>query len=241
MAAVSAGRQPRGIMFIGHFALGLAAKRAAPTISLGMLFLAAQLADLVWPHLVILGIERLEVDPGNTAFTPLNFVFYPYSHSLVAMTGWAVVAGALYALVRRATAGRALVVLLVVVSHWVLDVVAHRPDMPLTIGGNTRLGLGLWDSVPGTLVVEALMLVAGVVLYLDATRARDRVGSVGFWSLIGALVVITLANLAGPPPPSAMAVAWTAHAMWLLVAWGFWVDRHRAAASDAPAGHRGRL
>ena len=214
-------------MFIGHFAVGFAAKRVAPTVSLGMFFLAAQLADLVWPHLVLLGLERLEIDPGNTAFTPLDFVFYPYSHSLLAMTGWGLAAAALYRLVRHGGIRPALVILLVVISHWVLDVISHRPDMPLTIGSETKVGLGLWNSVWGTVVVEAALLVLGLGLYLGTTRARDRAGSIGLWSLVGLLVVINAANMTNPPPPSPSAVAWTAHAMWLLVLWGFWIDRHR--------------
>jgi hypothetical protein len=216
-------------MFIGHFAVAFAAKRAAPAVSLGMLFLAAQLADLIWPHLVVVGIERLEVDPGNTAFTPLNFVSYPYSHSLVAMSAWATAAAAIYMWARQAGLWRGLVLAIVAVSHWGLDAISHRPDLPVTIGGDTRVGLGLWNSIPATLIVEGLMLAGGVALYLRATRARDRAGAVGLWSLVGLLVLITIANVAGPPPPSPEAVAWTAHAMWLLVIWGFWVDRHRTA------------
>jgi hypothetical protein len=214
-------------MFIGHFAVGFAAKRVAPAVSLGMLFLAAQLADLVWPHLVLLGVEHLEIDPGNTAVTPLRFVFYPYSHSLVAMTGWGVAAAVLYALVRPVGLRGGVAILLVVVSHWVLDVVSHRPDMPMTVGGDPRFGFGLWNSVWGTVVVEALLLAAGLAVYVRVTRARDRTGSRALWALVGVLVLINVANLAGPPPPSAAAVAWTARAMWLLVLWGFWVDRHR--------------
>ena len=121
-------------MFIGHFAVGLAAKRAAPAVSLGVLFMACQLADLIWPSFVLTGLEQVEVEPGNTAFTPLRFVFYPYSHSLVALLGWGALAGVLYSVVRRASGRDALVVALVVLSHWALDALTHRPDMPLTIG-----------------------------------------------------------------------------------------------------------
>lgn len=222
-------------MFIGHFAVGFAAKRAAPTVSLGMFFLAAQLADLVWPNLLLLGIERVEIDPGNTAFTPLNFVSYPYSHSLVAMIGWGLAAALAYGLWRRASTRAAAIIFLVVLSHWVLDVVTHRPDMPLTVSGSLRVGLGLWNSVPATVVVEALMLVVGLTVYVRATRAPDRAGSLGLWSLVGFLVLINIANLLGPPPPSPAAVAWTVQAMWLIVLWGFWVDRRRQARGGRAA------
>ncbi len=121
-------------MFIGHFALGFAAKKAAPAVSLGTLFLAAQFIDLLWPTLLLLGIERVEIDPGNTVVTPLNFVHYPVSHSLVAVALWACVLAALYMLIRRSVRG-ALVIGLLVVSHWILDLVTHRPDLPILPGG----------------------------------------------------------------------------------------------------------
>jgi hypothetical protein len=214
-------------MFIGHFAVGFGAKRAVPAVSLGSLFLACQLADLIWPNLVLLGIERVEIDPGNTAVTPLDFASYPYSHSLVALVGWGLAFAVLYRLVRRGTWSAALTLAAVVLSHWVLDVVSHRPDMPITLHGPGRLGLGLWNSVPATLAVEVVLLAAGVALYHRATAPRDRTGSVALWSLVGFLLVVNLANLFGPPPPSATAVAWAAQAVWLLVAWGYWIDRHR--------------
>jgi hypothetical protein len=216
-------------MFIGHFAVGFAAKRAAPSVSLGVLFLAAQLADLVWPNLVLLGIERVEIDPGNTAFTPLNFAFYPYSHSLTALIAWGAAAAVIYRLWRRGSIGGAVAVGLLVISHWVLDAISHRPDMPLTFSNATRVGLGLWYSVEATVVVEVLLLAVGLWLYLQATRPRDRIGSIGLWSLVAFLVLINIANIVGPPPPSARAVAWTVQAVWLLVIWAFWVDRHREA------------
>jgi hypothetical protein len=218
-------------MFIGHFAVGFAAKRFAPALSLGTLFLAAQLADLVWPNLVLAGVERVEIEPGATAVTPLDFVHYPYSHSLVALLGWGALLAAGHWLLRRGGLTGALTLVSLVVSHWVLDVVTHRPDMPLAFGEGEKLGLGLWSSVAGTLVVETLLFAAGVVIYSRATRARDRIGSVALWLLVGFLLAISAANLASPPPPSAGAVAWVAQSMWLLVAWGYWIDRHREVVS----------
>jgi hypothetical protein len=216
-------------MFIGHFAVGLGAKRVAPALSLGALFLAVQLADLLWPTFVLLGVERFAIVPGITAVTPLDFIRYPYSHSLVALLGWGALLGLVYAIGRRAGLVASLTLAVLVVSHWVLDVLTHRPDMPITLHGARRLGLGLWDSLPGTLVVELLLFAAGVAVYLRATRARDRVGRLAFWALVAFLVIVYLANLFGPPPPSVAAVAWSAEAIWLLVAWGYWIDRHREA------------
>ena len=214
-------------MFIGHFALGFGAKRAAPAVSLGTLFLACQLADLLWPTFVLLGLEVVAVKPGDTAFTPLDFVSYPYSHSLVALLLWGAVFGAGYVLIRRSRIAAGLVIGVLVVSHWVLDVLTHRPDMPVMLGGAARLGLGLWNSVPATLTVELLLFAVGVGIYARSTQARDRQGAFGFWGLVAFLLIVYFVNLFSPPPPSATAVAWGAQALWLLVIWGYWVDRHR--------------
>lgn len=215
-------------MFIGHFAVAFAAKRTAPTVSLGTLFLACQLADLMWPNLVLAGVERFAIDPGNTAVTPLDFQSYPYSHSLVALAGWAMLAAVIYKLVRRSPPVAALgAIAVLVLSHWVLDVVSHGPDMPITIGGTAKIGLGLWNSRPATILVELAMLLAGVVLYIRATRPIDRIGMFALHGLILFLLVVNVANMFGPPPPSVAAVAWSAQAVWLIVAWGYWIDRHR--------------
>ncbi len=213
-------------MFIGHYGVGFGAKRWAPAVSLGVLFVACQLADLLWPTLVLTGVERVEIDPGNTAVTPLRFVSYPYSHSLEALVIWGLLVAALYWMVRRSTVA-AVTIAVAVVSHWVLDWITHRPDVPLTVTGSTRVGLGLWNSIPATIIVESVIFAAGVFLYVRTTRARDRIGSIGCWTLVGFLAVVYVANLAGPPPPSAFAVAWTAEALWLVALWAYWVDSHR--------------
>lgn len=132
-------------MFIGHFGAALGAKRFAPTVSLGALFLARQLADLIWPNLVLLGVEIVKIDPGNTAITPLAFVTYPWSHSLVALAVWGAIFAVLYAMLARANRKTVLVIIALVLSHWVLDVLSHRADMPITIADSTRIGLGLWN------------------------------------------------------------------------------------------------
>lgn len=213
-------------MFIGHFALGLAAKRVTPRISLAMLFLAAQFADVLWPLLVALGFEQVRIDPGNTAFTPLDFVSYPYSHSLALLAIWAMVVGGGY----RAIAGgrgTALTLGLLVVSHWVLDYLTHRPDLPVYPGG-PKLGLGLWNSIAATLAVEIAMFAYGVFLYVRATRARDGIGRWGVVALTAVLLLLYLANLMSGAPPSVTAI-WTASIAGaiILIAWAWWVDHHR--------------
>ena len=214
-------------MFIGHFGLAFGAKKAAPAASLGTLFAACQFADLVWPTLVLLGYERVEVRAGITKFTPLDFVSYPYSHSLLALCVWAVAFGAIYYAIRRTRLAAAVTVALLVVSHWVLDYVTHRPDLPLTPTDPGRYGLGLWNSIPGTLTIELTIFLAGLLLYVRETTALDRAGSAGVWGLAIFMLVVYVASAFGPPPPNASAVAWSAEAMWLLVVWGYWVDRHR--------------
>lgn len=214
-------------MFLGHFGAGFGGKAAAPRVSLGTLLLAAQFLDLLWPTLLLLGLEHVRIVPGITVVTPLDFNDYPISHGLLAVVGWAILVGGIYWLVRRNRTG-ALVVGLLVVSHWVLDLLVHRPDLPLAGNSSPHLGLGLWNSVAATLLLEGAVFGAGMWLYLRTTRAKDRVGAIGFWALVALLVLIYAANL-GPPPPSTGAIAWVGQAQWLLVAMGWWVDRHREA------------
>ncbi len=214
-------------MFIGHIALGLAAKRATPQVSLAVLLAACQLADLLWPIFLLLGLETVRIDPGNTAFTPLDFVSYPYSHSLVALALWGVVAGFLYRALTSTERRTVVVIGVLVISHWVLDFVTHRPDMPLYPGG-PRLGLGLWNSVPATVAVELVMFAAGLWIYLRATRPRDAIGRWAFTGFALFLIVAYVANIVGGAPPSVSFIARTAIAgALLLIAWSWWADRHR--------------
>jgi len=214
-------------MFVGHLAVALGAKRAAPRVPLAALVGASFGIDLLWPLLLFAGVEVVRVDPGNTAFTPLAFDSYPWSHSLAMVLVWAVIGGVLVAS-RVKTSGTALVVGLVIVSHWVLDVITHRPDLPLWPGG-PLVGLGLWRSVPATLVVEGAMLAAGIELYRRAFPPRSKVGQSAFWSLIVFTTAIWVSGPWSPPPPSATAVAAVALALWLLPPWAAAIDRHRGS------------
>jgi LexA-binding, inner membrane-associated putative hydrolase len=212
-------------MFIGHHAAGFAAKRLAPQVSLGTLFAAAMFIDLLWPILLLLGLEHVRIDPGNTAFTPLDFYDYPISHSLLSVLGWSLAAALLYRVVKKTWRGAA-VVGAAVLSHWVLDFVTHRPDLPLWPGG-PKVGLGLWNSVPATVAVESLLFIATLALYLRFTTARDRTGTIALWALVVFVALIYIANVFSPPPPSADAIPWVGLATWLFVPWGAWIDRHR--------------
>jgi hypothetical protein len=184
-------------MFLGHFAVALAAKKAAPKLSLGTLILSAQFIDLLWPIFLLLGIEHVRIDPGNTAFTPLDFFDYPLSHSLLTVVAWAAVVGGTYYLVQRKSRG-ALVLYGAVVSHWFLDALTHRADLPLSPGSQFLIGFGLWNSVAWTLAIELAMFGGAVVLYTRVTRPSDRIGRISFGALVLFLVAAYAGNVLGP-------------------------------------------
>ena len=222
-------------MFIGHYAVALAAKRIEPRVSLGTSVLAAQLADLAFPAFLVLGLEHVRIDPGATRVTPLDFYDYPFSHSLAALVVWGVLVGAVVYLARRSWRAAALIAG-IVVSHWFLDLLMHRPDLPLAPGGSARLGLGLWYSLPATLVVEATCFVAGGWIYLRSTTPLDRTGRNALIALLIFLPTVWLAAVLGPPPPSEGALIATMFAVWLTVAWAYWIDRHRSMRADQGGG-----
>lgn len=221
-------------MFLGHFAVAMAAKKAAPSVSLGTWCLAAQLLDVLWPAFLLAGWERVAVDPGNTRVTPLDFLHYPWSHSLAMASLWAAVfAGGHFLFRRRGKA--ALLLGLAVLSHWLLDWLTHRPDLPLHPGGE-KAGLGLWNSLPWTLAVELGLFGLGVYLYESSTRAVDRVGSRGFGLFALVLIITYVGNVFGPPPPDDTGViAGAGFAFWILFAWAFWFDRHRVLRTPGTA------
>ncbi len=215
-------------MFIGHFGVGFAAKKLTSKPSLGTLFIAAQFIDLLWPLLLMLGVERVAIQPGITAVTPLAFQYYPYSHSLFATLFWGVMVGGAYFLLRKDRRG-AIWLGVLVLSHWLLDFLTHRPDLPLAPGA-AKVGLGLWNSLPATLIVEGLIFAVGVYLYQRSTRPKNKTGSIALWSLVGFLVIVYLGNIFGPPPESVEMLPIVGMSQWLLVAWGYWVDRNREPA-----------
>ena len=219
-------------MFIGHFGVALAAKKAAPNTSLGTLILAAQFLDFLWPIFVLLGVEHVRIVTGSTVVSPLDFTDYPISHSLLMAALWAVLFGGIYYAFRR-NVRSALIVAVAVLSHWVLDLIVHRPDLQLRPGGETRVGLGLWDSLPATIAVELGFFGAGLWIYVSCTRPRDNAGRYGFWALIAFLVLGWASSLFAGAPPSVVALAWGGIAMLLTVSWGGWADRHRAVIGSS--------
>jgi membrane-bound metal-dependent hydrolase YbcI (DUF457 family) len=213
-------------MFIGHFAVGFAAKKYAPKPSLGTYFIAATFLDILWPLFLMLGIETVTIEPGITKMTPLNFTSYPYSHSLLMTVVWATLFAIAYKYIRRDTKG-ALWLWIAVASHWVLDAITHRPDLPLFPGSNVFVGFGLWNSILGTAVVEGVMFVFAVFLYDGATRAKDKIGNIAFWAFAGFMMMLYVINMSGAPPPSVDALKWAALGVSVFLLWGYWIDMHR--------------
>ena len=218
-------------MFLGHFGVGFGAKKLQPSISLGTLFLATQLADLVWPTLLLLGIERVRIVPHFTATNAFDFVYYPFTHSLVGELVAGLLLGLVYWLVRHN--GRAAVLVgLLVPSHWLLDVVVHIPDLPLYPGASPLLGMGLWNHWALTQVLEFALLGAGLWLYTRRTTPCDKVGRYGLLGLVAFLVLIHVGSLVSPPPASVGALGWSGQLFWLTILLAYWVDRHRVASGE---------
>lgn len=219
-------------MFIGHFGAGLAAGAyAADTArtsrpSLGTLIMAAQWIDLIWPLLLLLGLERVAIDPGNTVLTPLDFQHYPWSHSMLAVLGWSILLGGIHYARKKSLPDAALIGGLVF-SHWLLDLLVHRPDLPLIPGTDLLVGFGLWNHPAIAITLEALIFVAAVIYYARRTRATGKAGHWSLWSLVAFLALIHVSNLVSPPPPDTHAIGYVGLAQWLFVAWGYWISRTR--------------
>ena len=218
-------------MFVGHFAVALAAKRAEPKLPLAVLFAAVQFLDILWPLLVLLGVEHSRIVPGITAASPLDLYDIPYSHSLVMSLLWSLLFAAPWWLRRQART--ALLVGGCVFSHFVLDWITHRPDLPLWPGNPAKLGLGLWNSLGAAIAVESALFALGIWRYLGGTRATTRLGSTGFWALVLVLLAGWLSGVFAPPPPSIQAVTVSALiAIPVFLAWAWAIDRGRVPLTD---------
>lgn len=215
-------------MFIGHFGAGLAAKGIDPKPSLGTMFLAAQFLDLLWPVFLLLGIEKVKIIPGISAVNPLDFTYYPWSHSLLIVLFWSLFFGIIYFLVKK-NIKSSVVLGLLVLSHWVLDLLVHIPDLPLWPGSVLKVGFGLWNSVVLSVSLEIIIFTVGVYLYLNSTRSKNRKGTFGFLGLVAFLIIIFIMNFFSPPPPSAEAIGYAGLLQWLFIPWAYWIDRNRTA------------
>jgi hypothetical protein len=218
-------------MFVGHLAVALGAKSIDRQTPLSLLIGASFGIDLLWPVFLLAGIETVEIDLGNTAFTPLNFVSYPWSHSLLTVLGWSLLLGFI---VKRVGFSKRSSVLVggLVTSHWVLDWFTHRPDLPLWPGGELT-GLGLWNSIPGTYVVEGAMLVIGTYLFLQTAKPNGWKGWLAISSLLVLVVAIWGSQPFSPPPPGSEAIAIVGLTMFFLPLWGMWIERQSIQLSHA--------
>ncbi len=219
-------------MFVGHHAVGLAGRARTPRISLGTWLMSVQFLDLLWPIFLLLGWEHVRILPGLMKVSPLDLYDYPITHSLVGALGWSVLFALGYLALGRAELPlrrRGAVLLGAgVFSHWILDFLVHRPDMPILPDG-PYVGLGLWNFPWIVLPLETGLYAIGIFLYVRATRPRDAIGRWGLWSLLALLFLLWIASLLGPPPPNERVLAWSALSAWIIVPWGWWADRHRTS------------
>lgn len=202
------------------------AKRAAPRVSLAVLFAAVSFLDILWPLFIVLGIEHAKIVPGITAASPLDLYDYPWSHSLLMSLVWSFAFAAPLFVSKRMRDG--LVVAGCVFSHFVLDLVTHRPDMLLAPGTTEKYGFGLWNALVPAVLVEAALFAAGIAVYVKSTRAVGKMGSIGLWAFIFVLTASWLSGVFGPPPPGIEIVAWSALVFIpITLAWSRAIDRSR--------------
>ena len=215
-------------MFIGHHGVAFAAKAVAPRANLGALFLATMWLDIMWPMFLLAGVEEVKVTPGITAVTPFDFVYYPYSHSLLFAILWGLLVARVMLSITQdgwvsAVCG------FVVFSHWLLDLIVHRADLPIMPGADEKAGFGLWNSWSGTLTAEFVTFGGGLALYLWKTKAVDRIGTFALWALVVFLVAMYALSLVSMPPEDPKILAAGSLSLLLLVVWAGWADHHRAA------------
>lgn len=213
-------------MFLAHYGVAMGLKKVAPKTSLAALVFATSFIDLLWPVLLLFGIEKVAIEEGITKVTPLNFYYYPFSHSLVAVCFWSILIGALYFYLTKYRDG-AFVVAFTVFSHWLLDLIVHRPDLPLGLNGNKFFGFGLWNSLVITMILEIGIFLFGFYLYNKNTVSLDRSGKYLLYGLTLFLIIIYLANIFSPTPPSVEMIAYAGNSLWIFVLWSYFIDKNR--------------
>ncbi|HEX5031867.1 MAG TPA: hypothetical protein VFX78_10490 [Candidatus Eisenbacteria bacterium] len=218
-------------MFVGHYGVSFAAKKADPSVPLWVLFLAVQLLDVLWAPFVLLGIEKVRIVPGITATNPLDLYYMPYTHSLVAALAWSLIAFVVYRLAgSRGRSKPAALVGVAVFSHWVLDLLVHRPDLPL-YDNHAKVGLGLWNLPVLAFGLEAASLFAGMWLYFGSAPSRRR--AILIFGVI--MLAVQAYVFFGPPPPSGQYVAVTAIASYATFAVVIWLLERPRRTTDARA------
>jgi membrane-bound metal-dependent hydrolase YbcI (DUF457 family) len=219
-------------MFVGHYGVSFAARRLYPSVPLWVFFIAVQLLDIAWAPFILLGIEHVRIVPGITASNPLDLYYMPYTHSLVAALLWSLAAyiGWRVWRARGAAAGAAAAVGWAVLSHWILDAVVHRPDLPL-YDNTAKVGLGLWNQPMAAFGLESLLLLGGVILYVR-TRSERRVAT---WIFAAAMLAVhTVAFFGAPPETPSMAAVMALGSYVAFAAVAGWLERgHRREVSAA--------
>jgi hypothetical protein len=218
-------------MLVGHYAVGLAAKSAEPKVDLGTLVLAAMIPDLAWSVFMILGIEHVQFTPERGAGNYFHATNIAMSHSLLMNSIWAALLAGAYGFRKHYPRG-ALFVFMAALSHWLLDFISHQPDMPLAPGVTKYYGLGLWTSIPATLILEGGFWLSAIILYIRATHAKSQAGNYVFWSGIAVLSLLWWSNIAGLPPRNLRTAPVASLVIFSLsVAWAYWVNRLRPTRS----------
>jgi len=215
-------------MFIGHFGLSFAAKKAAPKVSLGTLFIATQFVDILWPFLLVFHVEKVAVVPGYTKSNAFDFLYYPYTHSLLMGAVWGLLIGGAYWLFKRDKQG-AIVIGLCILSHWFLDLIVHTADLPLTPFGDAKVGFGLWNHLVITLIIEIALFLGGAFFYASFNKAKNRIGKWGLWILVVLLLAFHLSNTFGPAPGGSIMTLFVSFItlMAIIIAIAYWVDHNR--------------
>src|SRR5215510_9959715 len=220
-------------MLVGHLALGLVAKRIEPKISLGAWMLAVLLADLLCFAFLIVGVEHFDAEPGVTSGRIVaRNIYFVYSHSLLMNAIWAALFAAAYFLRRRYARG-AWLLFAAVLSHWLLDFVSHNPDMPLAPGTSAVYGLGLWNSIPATLIIEGGFWLLAIILYVGAAHPKKRAGIYAFWPVIALFTLLWYGNIKRGIDPNPVRAGIGGLILFsLVVAWAYWMNRLRPAHEE---------
>ncbi|HZC68723.1 MAG TPA: hypothetical protein VE201_08910 [Nitrospirales bacterium] len=218
-------------MFVGHYSISFAAKKGDPSVPLWILFIAVQLLDVAWAPFVLLGIEKVRIVPGITASNPLDLYYMPYTHSLVAAILWSLAAFVVYRFAVPSSSKTApLIIAAAVFSHWILDFIVHRPDLPL-YDNTAKVGLGLWNHPVAAFGLETVLLFGGMWLYLR-TRPARRAAIVVFGVI---MLAVQAYVFFGPPPISDKAAAATALVAYAVFAAVIRVLEGRLSVAPAAA------
>jgi hypothetical protein len=219
-------------MFIGHFGIGLALKRADKNLSLGFLFVAVQLSDLIYGVTPLVGVEKVSIIAGTSPLTSAEYIFFPYSHSLAATLLLAGLVALIFLIAPFKTgfprSKTALFMATAVISHFVLDVISHNPDIDLLGNGAYRIGFGLWNYPFTSYIVETLLLIGGLWIYMRSTKGEDFIGHYGLPILSLVLLILNGVNTFILYPTNVESFAATMLAVYLATAIiAFWLDRKR--------------